>query len=362
MASASLNAADDSPASCLPANASNLGYIPNFGSTTVSIVNLQENAVVGTIGGFTEPINAIVSNDGSELFVDDLGDSFQGDIGHATLKIVDLCTDQIVKSIPVPGLGSVSSLSSDGTTLWTDAFIGGPIYRIDTATNQVVNRFDLGLGIQGSFMVAPSPDDSVLYVASAPDFVQAVNAATGASIGHPVPTGFLPGWISITPNGKELITGNLATGDLTIISTTTMSVVKTIKMGLQSTPEYGAVSPDGATYWSSNGDGTVDVVDLASNELVHTIDNGYMTLGVSFNRSGNLAYVTSLAKTPEQVSSLALSPLVATLLLFEPELVNTGPGIVSVYDAQTFQLIDRFPAGETPVEMGIARGPFPSSG
>jgi YVTN family beta-propeller protein len=345
---------------CVPQNASELGYIPNFGGTTISVVNLVNDKVVGTIGGFTRPITVEVAPDGSQLYVDDW--PAETSIGVGAVRIVDACTGRIVKSIsvgvpggPVP-IGPTSNLSADGKTLWTDVLAAGPVYRIDTATGTIVRTYPA----PGNLITQISPDQKVLYVANATAFLETVNTATGQAYGSLIPTGLMPAWMSVTPDGSRLIAGDFGDGMLTVINTATRSVVATVKMGLTSAPEYGGVSPNGATYWSLNGDGTVWVIDTNTGKVLHIINNRYLTLGVAFNPSGSLAYVSSLAENPRQGSPLAVNPLISTELLFYPSLF-TSPGLLNVYDTSTYKLLAQIPLpGPTPTFISTARGPFPA--
>lgn len=349
-----------SAAACVPANAAELGYIPNFGGTTISVVNLVSDKVVGTIGGFTRPITVEVAPDGSQLYVDDW--PAETSIGVGAVRIVDACTGRIVKSIsigvpggPVP-IGPTSNLSPDGKTLWTDVLATGPVYRIDTATGDVLRTYPA----PGNIITQISPDGNVLYVANATAFLQTVDTATGRTFGSLIPTGLMPAWMSVTPGGSRLIAGDFADGMLTVVNTVARSVVATVRMGLTSAPEYGGVSPNGATYWSLNGDGTVWVVDTTTGRVLHIINNRYLTLGVAFNPSGSLAYVSSLAENPQQVSPLAFNPLISTELLFYPTLFKS-PGLLNVYSTSTYKLLAQIPLpGPTPTFISVARGPFPA--
>jgi YVTN family beta-propeller protein len=343
-------------APCVPPNEAQLGYVPNLGGNTVSIVNLKTNTVIAAIGGVTQPVQATVSNDGSQLFVDDWGHSAPG------LAIVDLCTDRIVKYIPSqPGTLSFSALSDDGTTLWSDDFGTGPIYRLDTASDQIVRTYTDGA--TANLFAVPSPDNKVLYVAQVPGSIETINTSTGRVFGSPIPVGLVPGWVSVTPDGSRLLISAFGDGTVTTINTATRKVIATVHMGTFSLPEFGAISPDGKTFWSSNGDGTVWVISTRTGNVIHVIKNSADAFGVSFDRSGQHAYVTSLrdGQTPQQVClSNPLTPLANLLLLIELSSVcKTGPGQVSVYNPLTYQRTARFLVGPMPVNVGTAAGPLP---
>ena len=102
-------------------------------------------------------------------------------------------------------------------------------------------------------------------VAATLDFtgpVVKIDTDTGHVFGNTIPTGATPAWMSVTPDGSTVVTGNLQARTLTIIDTATRSVRATVNMGPLSVPEYGGIPCDGKTFWSTNGDGTVWVVDL----------------------------------------------------------------------------------------------------
>lgn len=343
------------PESCQPDNVQNLAYSTNLDTdyNSVSVIDTTTNKVARFINGFDVPANVTPTNDGSKLYVDNWHQP-----GAADTKVVNPCTGEIIKSIPRPGgLFPLTNLSKDGRWLYLGGIQGFEIDRIDTTTDQVVQKYttlQLGAG-QPIGYALPSPDGKTLWVAGLTQ-VYTIDLATGKLIGNAIPVGISPEWLAFTPDGSRLLATNFAGGTDSIIDTATRKVISTQNIGLTSYPNSASSTPDGSQFWVGNLDGTVSVIDSQTGSLVRTIDAGkMMSLDVTFSRDGSRAYVDTV---PHSSSAINLNGAVTAFGLMVTGLYHAGPGEIGVYDTKSYQKIDSIVTGGLPSPLITPPGPF----
>jgi YVTN family beta-propeller protein len=335
---------------CVPAGTDHLAYSANVDSDTVSVIDTDTDKVVATIGGFDQPWNVSVAADGSKLYVD--GASHTDMLPRPSrIWVVDTCTRTVLRTIPTTG-AELSALSATGKQLYTAGLFGAGVFVTDTNTDHVVRSFPRSDVIAAQ--ARRSVNDNLIY-ASGPRYVVRLDADTGKQVGPSLATGLFPAWTSFTPDGRTLITDNVGDGTLTIIDAVKWAVSATLNLGATSAPAWGAGSPDSRTYWNANADGTVSVVDLTTDRVVHKIDAGAFALGVTFDRSGRQAFVTSEPESDTGKMPNGQLGYITTIL----DVLDPGPGQISVYDTRTYELVARFPTGDIPTPLAIPTGPFP---
>jgi YVTN family beta-propeller protein len=99
--------------------------------------------------------------------------------------------------------------------------------------------------------------------------------------------------VTVSPDSAHTyVTTNSADGTVTVIDTATNTVSTTIPVGPR--PVGVAVSPDGAQLYVTNSDdGTVSVIDTATNTVSTTIAVGSSPLWAAVSPSGTRVYVTN---------------------------------------------------------------------
>src|SRR5215470_4301779 len=83
--------------------AGTLLYVPNPSANMVSVVDTSSDTVIATIPVGSEPYNAAVTPDGSQVLVGNQGDS--------TVSVISTATDAVTATITVPG--GVQSVAID---------------------------------------------------------------------------------------------------------------------------------------------------------------------------------------------------------------------------------------------------------
>ncbi|MDQ6868672.1 MAG: YncE family protein [Pseudomonadota bacterium] len=115
-------------------------------------------------------------------------------------------------------------------------------------------------------------------------------------------------------------------GTVSVINTATNTVMTTLTVGTN--PSGVAVTPDGThAYVSNNGDNNVSVIDTATNTVeAATIAVGVSPNGVAVTPDGKHVYVANFATNSVSVIDTATNTVVATLAVgFEPHSVAVTP-------------------------------------
>lgn len=268
--------------------AGTIAYVTNSNSTTVSMIDIATNTVIGTIDGFDGPSGFVITPNGKFAYVNNYGGP--GGVGSGngtTVRVVDLTTNAIIGPAITVGLAPAAmAITPDGAFIY------------------VINYTDGNLGT-GTISIINTSDNSVQ-----------LNAITGFSG---------PFAIAMTPNGKYAYITNFGSNNfspvgttVSVVSTSSNTIIATITLGIQ--PSGVAISPDGSYAYVSNystvyngpgftlltsAQGAVSVIDIKSNTVVDQIIGVGLAPGsLTISPSGLFAYVTNY--NSNSVSVIAL--------------------------------------------------------
>ncbi|MBI4311032.1 MAG: YncE family protein [Chloroflexi bacterium] len=251
-----------------------------------------------------------VSPDGKRLYVAVDSHTTQAD---SSLVVIDTATNTIVEEIlrVAPKVSTPPHspfVSSDGRLLYA---VTDELVVIETDTNHVVRRIPFGKE-QGYFYdVAVVPDQQKAYVTHmGSEHVFILDPVSGVVSGI-LNVGWYPQMVAVTPDGKKAYVSRQNNkydrGGLTVIDTESDQIVAAVDppdgtTGTNGRVDMLVVSPDGAyVYWETSPD-RVNVVEVASNRIVNTINLGgdarhiWATRGVhpsdiAFTSNGLRAYI-----------------------------------------------------------------------
>lgn len=236
-------------------------FVTNSGDDTVTVVDLDQNKVVGTIATGDYPHGLRMSPDGREIYV--------ANVEGGSLSVIDV--ERLVEAARIPvGKAPVQvGFAPDGSRVYASLRDENRVVVVDTATRVVIDRIAVG----------PSPIQ--VHATSDGRFVYVANQGTEA---EPADT-------------------------VSVIEVATGSVIDTIRTGKGA---HGvAVSDDGARVFVTNTvEGTVSVIDTATNKVTNAFTVGSGPNGVTF-RSGTVAAADHDAHHPAQAdSSVGTAPAV----------------------------------------------------
>ena len=197
-------------------------YSINKGSNNVSAINTSDNTVSATISVGTTPVWGVASPDGARIFVLNQGDG--------TVSVIDTASDTV---IPPPGVASSNVTVQVGT---------GPNYAIyDSHLNRVY------VTNQSSNTLSVIDSD-----ANSPNFRTRIAEIPLQGTG--------PSTVTVLPEtSSKIYVANSGSGNVTVISSLSNQVVKTISVAGQ--PISIAASPDSTKVVVANQAGYVSMVN-----------------------------------------------------------------------------------------------------
>ena len=158
---------------------------------------------------------------------------------------------------------------------------------------------------------------------------------------------------------------NSADGTVSVINTATNTVSKTLTVG--SNPYAVSVTPDGKNVYVTNGNsGTVSVISTTSNTVTSTITVGTNPYGITASPDGTKIYVTNNGSNSVSIISTATNTVSGTVtvgtnpygVIVSPDnskvyVVNGTSNSVSVIDAATNTITTTVSVGHAPRRIGI---------
>jgi YVTN family beta-propeller protein len=216
---------------------------------------------------------------------------------------------------------------------------------------------------------APVAVGTRIYVVNGPQAIVSVLDAATNSLVAAVEVGTGPVAVALNPAGTSAYVVDGGSNQVSVIDTATTTVATAIPLNsfpLGGYPSGAAVSPDGGRLYVTNSytggnDGTVSIIDTASNAIVRTVTVGPSPASVVFNPAGTRAYVTNRGAASMSVVDTVSSSVVATVPLGSaPLAVAVGPGgdrvyvtnssssSISVIDAATNDVVATIAVGDAP--------------
>jgi YVTN family beta-propeller protein len=286
-------------------------FVPSFDSNVVSVFDLRNGKLIKSIGLQARGACCVYSTpDQRTVYV----------VGGLSPYVTAMDTKslRVTRVIRIPGLsgdhGSV--LSRDGRTFWVDNLPQGDIVGIDTHTNTVRKVFK---GAGGVFQ--NSRDGRWLFQDNGHGVFTVRDATTGNLVAQTaLPHSGSAQAVQVAPGGRTayVIGAAPVAAPFSEGGTVRKSFVEVVDIRAPLHPRYvtsvatgpfpeiGTFTPDARQLWVPNsGDGTISVIDLATNRVVHTIATGRYITYVNF--LGNRAYITqSPSKVPPTYASAML--------------------------------------------------------
>jgi DNA-binding beta-propeller fold protein YncE len=263
--------------------------VPSMSNNVVTVLDLESHQVVKHVSlPKRGPSGAFASPDGRKVYC--LAS------GGCDVVVLDVATWTVDRAIPVGGMIiDRGTVPDSGVHFWVAVILQGHIHRVNTETGQVTSFPKAGPCFQ------ISGDEQVLFTLDQdkrrkPGHFQCRSVETGEVLGEvatPAMTGFPLGmWRS----GSKVYWTELAkAGALHVMDVSDPSAPTYVKrIALGSATLGASLSPDGFFWIPNSGDGTVAVVDAATDQLVHTLDVNHWVGEITF--LDGKAYLNQLVK------------------------------------------------------------------
>lgn len=261
-------------------------YITNSNSSTISIINISNNQVIGTINGFDGPSGMAITPDGNFAYVNNYGAGNCSGLA-SSVRFVDLNTNTIVgPRIFVDQAPAALAMSPDGNFVYVVNYVDGQpgtgtMSIIQTNINTVI---DTVTGLSGPFAIAITPDGKYAYVTNfgSNNFAPIGTTVTiidleNHTIAATIDLGIQPSGIAITPDGKYAYVSN-----------------------------YNTLYQDGTNFTGlTAGQGTVNIIDVKKKKLITpTIAVDQSPDAIAIAPNGKHAYVTNYTSNTVNVIEL----------------------------------------------------------
>ncbi len=312
--------------------------------------------VFAATNAYASPFAYIANNDSSDV------------------SILDTVTNTVVDTIPLPGRARGAVLSPDGSKLYVTLQVNDSVAVVNTLTNTVITTIPIG-----PFPVG-FPDDlalnaagTKLYVTAGCCNVVAIDTATNSVVAT-IPT-LAPGspnlkGIAINGAGTRVYVTEMFSQSMFVFDATTDTLLTTV-----ANAGNGGVFVDdvaGLVYATRAQTQTVEVTDALTNTVVDTIPIGCDAARLVQNGARTHLYVTcttGFPGDPLKVVDLGTSAVVATIPLGSGALgvditpddafvyvTNLLDDTVSVVDTATNTAVDTVGVGTLPIGNGLFIG------
>lgn len=173
----------------------------------------------------------------------------------------------------------------------------------------------------------------------------------------------------LTPDGRKLYTGNMGSGNSTVIDLVKGEVIAQIKTGANC--EGVDVTPNGKEVWTTNNaDDSLSVIDTATDQVVAVIPCPGFPIRVKFDPAGKRALVPCGRSNELAVFDVATRQETKRIktgrfpvgVLIEPDgarayVAYTADSAVAVYDLKTLDVLGKIAAGKQADGMALVTRP-----
>lgn len=291
------------------AQAQGIAWVSSEKDHAITLIDMKTLAVVGTVATCKRPRHMQLAP-GTRHLVVACTESSQADV-------IDVGTRKSLRRMPLGDDPEAFDFSADGKLLYVSLEDEGALGFIDAATGKLVRSTPVGKEPEG---VKASADGKLVYVTSeVANMVHAVDAASGAVVKN-IAAGKRPRRIALTPDGKELWVTNELSASVSIISTTELKVIDTVRFDIKGlraddiTPVGITMTRDGKRAMIALGRANrLAYVDVATRKLGQTVLVGKRAWHVSLSRDESQAWVSNGLSDDITVVDVAAAKAIKTV-------------------------------------------------
>jgi YVTN family beta-propeller protein len=261
--------------------ANNEVYATSYGASSVIIINASDEQKVGTIPVGVEPTGVTYDPLNQRVLVLNYGSN--------NVSVINGSTNRVIQSFPVgSGPGTLAVDTANGRLFTSNA--GGNVTIDDGSTYSSLGSVTAG---PDPGKIAYAPSNGYLYVAvSGTNTVTAIDGATGVA-GYKIPVGPCPWGVAYDPATKHIfVTDTTCTtsGNVSVISTSSQSVIATIPVG--DYPFSIADDPTMGLLYTANQLGTnVSVINASQDKVVGAVGAGNQPADFAYDDANHLVYL-----------------------------------------------------------------------
>ena len=262
----------------------NLIYVANIGSDTVSVIDGSTSSVVATVDVGSGPSAIAVNPSTNLIYV--INTIYSHNI-NCSVSVIDGSTSSVVHTLYVGSGLSDIAVNPSTNLIYVTKPMSNNVLVIDGNTNNVVATVNVTNGPSG---IAINPNTNFIYTANVWS-VSVIDRTTNNEVAT-VDVGRDAYNVTVNPSTNLIYVSNKKDDNVSVIDGSTNSVVATVNVG--SGPWDIAVNPSTNLIYVANiGSDTVSVIDGSKNSVVRTLCGGSGLSAMAVNPSTNLIYVTN---------------------------------------------------------------------
>ncbi len=328
-------------------------WVANGMEDTVSIIDLDTGTVSATIGAGTNPHILSASPDGSMLYVINAGQHDREPGAHG-VGVVETDLDEESNHHPSPEPLTRSEEKTEQNEADSSASANS-LWVYDTSSGTVVARIPVGMGPTHAI---PSADGKWVYVTNTDgDSVSVVDTGSWA-VSETITNLPEPHDGELSEDDSMLFLATAGDNTLSVVRTDTREIIRKYPVG-QKPRGVAAGGVDGNTvYLTNKGDGTISVIDIASDGSVATISVGDGAHALRTSPDGTLVYVALSKENAVAVFDISSGQVTAKIRVGElPEQIDLSPdgrllfasnfndSSVTIIDTMERKIIETVPVG-----------------
>jgi YVTN family beta-propeller protein len=318
-------------------------HAQELSETDAKTPKLPVNKIIATVSvGLAGTAGLAITPDSNILYDGDVGFS-----GIIPINVSDPQNPVIGNAIGTGGGGGITNvaIAPKGNTLYAVESINPPwvegslaLFTNASSPNAAYSETIQGLGEEPGG-IAVNPKGTQLYIS---DFgsasINVIDAKNNTLVPYQLQAGNGPTGLAFTPNGKYVYIANFCDNTVVVIDTVTQLLVGSpIPVG--SSPQSVVMAPKGKTVYVTNQDGTVSVIDTATNKVTDTINtnspNNHAYPGSAITPDGKYFYVVAQSSLQVVMVSTATNQIVGTAILMPnfPSFIVVAPNGKTAYIA-----------------------------
>ena len=248
----------------------------------VIVIDMTDNKITDRLDLGYEPFDAIVSADGSRIYI--------CDHGSGKITVLDSAAGSLIDQIQMNDLPISIALDNGRKEAYVAA--GGNISVIDLSSDRIINNISVD-GSPGS--LCTSPDGTRIYAVMFEGRVCIIDAAN-ETVDSYVNVGKYPRSIASSLDGRFLYVANSDSNNVSVIDTGSKRLVTSIPT--ENCPVYLAICPgDGLLYVSNAESRSISIFDT-NNNLSGQISLDFEPGKFAFTGDGSMMYAANYVLMP----------------------------------------------------------------
>ena len=184
----------------------NYAYVINYGSGTVSVIEISSNTVTTTVTVGTEPYGIAITPDGNYAYV--------ANSGSGTVSVIEISSNTVTTTVTVGTDPRGIAITPDGNYAYVANNGSGTVSVIEISSNTVTTTVTVGTDPR---RIAITPDGNYAYVANASSDTVSVIEISSNTVTTTVTVGTDPLGIAITPDGNYAYVANYGSGTVSVV-------------------------------------------------------------------------------------------------------------------------------------------------